>query len=81
MIATVGDLRKAIEGVDDAMEIILRVTDEDGAGQYMCCPSSAMPDAGCGEIEAFIIDGTDNECRHEQNCRECEECKAEQAAN
>lgn len=59
--ATAGDLRKALDGVDDSMRVILRVTDEDGVNQFMCEPSWAMPDPGCGDVEAFIIDGTDGE--------------------
>jgi hypothetical protein len=75
MIVTVGDLRRAIEDVPDDMEILLRVSDEDGGEQFMCCPSNAMPDAGCGEVEVFIIDGTDNECKHGKSHLECEECR------
>lgn len=60
----VGDLRKAIEGVDDDMVVILRVEDDDG-GQMMCSPSSAVPDTGCGEVEAFTIDGHDRDTQDE----------------
>lgn len=81
MIATVGDLRKAIADVPDEMEILLRVSDEDGGEQFMCCPSSAIPDAGCGDVEVFMIDGTDGECEHEQNSRDCVDCQLKTQEN
>jgi hypothetical protein len=55
----VKDLRLAITNVDDEMIVLLRVSDEDGGNQFLCSPSGAVPDPGCGDVEAFIIDGTD----------------------
>lgn len=77
MIKTVGDLRKAIDGVDDDMRVLLRVENEDDGTQMMCAPSKAKPDAGCSELEAFLIDGTDGECHHGRSGFGCLECKAE----
>lgn len=68
----VGDLRKAIEGVDDDMVVLLRVEAGD-LGQMMCSPSSAIPDAGCGEVEAFMIDGHDGDTQGEDLSSEREE--------
>lgn len=45
----VKNLRKALEGLDDEMVILLRVSDEDGGEQFMCSPSGAIADAGCGD--------------------------------
>lgn len=63
----VGDLRKAIAGVDDNMVVMLRVDNEDGDEQFMCSPSSAAPDCGCTDTEVFIIDGTDGETNGEMD--------------
>lgn len=74
----VKDLRKALEGVDDEMVVLLRVENEDTQEQFMCSPSGAMPDPGCGEVEAFMIDGTDGECEHGIQASECKEPHADE---
>ena len=73
----VKDLRSFIADVDDEMVVLLRVSNEDGDQQFMCSPSRAVPDPGCGETEAFIIDGTDGECHHEMQASACGLCALE----
>lgn len=74
-------LRDALIDIDDDMIVLLRVSNEDTQEQFMCSPSGAVPDAGCGEVEAFIIDGTDGQCHHEAQAADCEQCKLEEAEN
>jgi hypothetical protein len=73
----VKDLRAALVDVDDDMVVLLRVSNEDVGEQSMCSPSGAMPDPGCGEVEMFIIDGTDGECEHGVQSNECKEHHAD----
>lgn len=74
----VKDLREALKDVDDEMVVLLRVNNDDGDEQFMCSPSSALPDPGCGEVEMFMIDGTDGECEHGIQASECKERHADE---
>jgi hypothetical protein len=56
----VRELRAALVGVDDDMEVILRTADEPDCGEWsliVCGVEHAGPDAGCTEREAFVLDG------------------------
>lgn len=74
-------LRERLVDCDDEMIVLLRVSGDDGSNQFMCSPSNANADAGCGEVEAFIIDGTDGECHHERDAADCPDCKLEAMEN
>lgn len=54
---TVGELRKALAGLDDDMEVILRITTDGGDNLYMMNIESAAPEHGCADTPAFMIDG------------------------
>lgn len=58
----VGDLRRAVAGVDDEMVVVLRVSNEAGNDLLMCSPDSATPDPDCADALCFVIDGTEGEC-------------------
>jgi hypothetical protein len=72
----VKELKAALADVDDEMVVLLRVADPEAA-QMMCSPSLAVADAGCGDVEAFIIDGTDGECKHGRDSTQCRACVGE----
>lgn len=53
---TVGELRKALAGLDDGMEVILRITTDGGDSLHMMS-IAATAEYGCADTPAFMIDG------------------------
>lgn len=58
----VGDLRRAVADVDDAMVVVLRVSNEAGNDLLMCSPDKAVSDPDCADTLCFVIEGTEGEC-------------------
>lgn len=65
MTMTVGDLRKALEGVDDGMFVLIRAVHESGDQVFVGGATSAVVDAGCTDVDAFVIDGDEDEITEE----------------
>lgn len=62
----VGQLREAIADLPDEMEVIMRVEGDEGASQMLAHVVSAIADAGCGEVEALMLDGFDSDIDFEE---------------
>lgn len=60
---TVGELRKALEGVRDDMEVVVRAYEErdDGDEQIVGGVFSAAMEFGCDNTPAFIIDANSDD--------------------
>jgi len=57
----VGELRRALEGVDDELDIVVRAFDDDN--DYCGTPFSVEVETGCSDEPFFAIDccGSDDE--------------------
>lgn len=62
----VGRLREVIADLSDEMEVIMRVEGNEGASQMLAHVVSAIADAGCGEVEALMLDGFDSDVDFEE---------------
>ncbi len=54
---TVGDLRRALEGVPDHLEVAMRVKTDDEEGQAMAGLVTARVEQGCADQPGFMLDG------------------------
>jgi hypothetical protein len=54
---TVKELRAALDGLDDDMEVILRITTDGGDTLHLMDIEDCSVEAGCTETEALMIDG------------------------
>lgn len=57
---TVGELRKALEGLDDAMDVCVRATEESEEGDidFIGGVASASAEYGCTDYLSFVIDAS-----------------------
>lgn len=55
---TVGELRKALVGLDDAMDICVRANDDDETDDFIGGVQSASAEYGCNDYLTFVIDAS-----------------------
>lgn len=53
---TAGELREALDGVDDDMEVLLRLSSDDGATVFGVASSAVTETGHEDEVEMFTID-------------------------
>lgn len=57
---TVGELRKALEGLDDSMEVILSIITDAGDSLLSMSITNCSVECGCTEVDVFVIYADDD---------------------